>query len=295
MNGGGGMTFPKPIADCFHKRKEDSHKGTYGTLLTVCGSYGMAGAAILCAKAAYRSGVGLCACAIPESIYPIAACAVPEAVFLPLKEAENGVVLSNLTEIRRFQKCANAMVIGCGLGTGESSVQLVHTLLQEATTPVVLDADGINALSLHIPLRETEAPPLIITPHPAEMARLLGCSVAQVQQDRDATAIQAAKKLRAIVVLKGHRTVVADENGVLWHNESGNAGMATAGSGDVLSGIIGGLLAQGFSPRNAAVCGVYLHGAAGDIMADLLSQQSLMASDLIDGLSPLFLNLEQQE
>ncbi len=289
------MTFPKIIADCFTKRAADSHKGTYGTLLTVCGSYGMAGAAALCLKAAYRSGVGLCVCATPKCIYPIVASAVPEAVFLPLDTDKNGIDLSALTDIRRFQKRASAMVIGCGLGVGESTVQAVHTLLQQATVPVVLDADGINALSLHIPVRETGAPPLIITPHPAEMARLLACSVEQVQQDRDAAAVKAATMLHAVVVLKGHRTVIADENGVFWHNESGNAGMATAGSGDVLAGMIGSLLAQGLSPRDAAVCGVYLHGSAGDLMADRLSQRSLMASDLIDGLSSLFLQLEQQE
>lgn len=288
------MTFPKRVADCFQKRAADSHKGTYGTLLTVCGSYGMAGAAILCAKAAYRSGVGICACATPKRIYPIVASAVPEAVFLPLDTDENGLSLSNLTDIRRFQKRASAMVIGCGLGMGESTVQAVHTLFQQATVPLVVDADGINALSLHIPVRETEAP-LILTPHPAEMARLLGCSVEEVQRDRDRAAVQAATDLGAVVVLKGHRTVIADEHGVLWHNESGNAGMATAGSGDVLAGMIGGLLAQGFSPRDAAVCGVYLHGAAGDLAAERLSQQSLMASDLIEGLPPLFLQLEQQE
>lgn len=293
MNGGGSMTFPKPIADCFQKRAADSHKGTYGTLLTVCGSYGMAGAAVLCAKAAYRSGVGLCACATPKGIYPIVASAVPEAVFLPLDTDENGIDLSALTAIHRFQKRATAMVIGCGLGTGENTVLAVHTLLQQATVPVVLDADGINALSLHIPVRETGAPPLILTPHPAEMARLLGCSVEQVQQDRDAAAVKAASMLRAVVVLKGHRTVIADESGVFWHNESGNAGMATAGSGDVLAGMIGSFLAQGFSPRDAAVCGAYLHGAAGDLMAERLSQQALMASDLVDGLPPLFLQLEQ--
>ncbi len=288
------MTFPKRVTDCFQKRAADSHKGTYGTLLTVCGSYGMAGAAVLCAKAAYRSGVGLCACATPKSIYPIVASAVPEAVFLPLDTDESGLSLSNLVTIRRFQKRASAMVIGCGLGTGESTVQAIHTLFQQTAIPLVLDADGINAISLHIPVRETEAP-LILTPHPAEMARLLGCSVEEVQCDRDRAAKQAATNLHATVVLKGHRTVVADEQGVLWHNESGNAGMATAGSGDVLAGIIGGLLAQGFSPRDAAVCGVYLHGAAGDLMAQRLSQQSLMASDLLQGLPPLFLQLEQQE
>lgn len=288
------MTFPKRVADCFQKREADSHKGTYGTLLTVCGSYGMAGAAVLCAKAAYRSGVGICACATPKSVYPIVASAVPEAVFLPLDTDENGLSLSNLADIRRFQRRASAMVIGCGVGTGENTVQAVHTLFQQATVPLVVDADGINALSLHIPVRETEAP-LILTPHPAEMARLLACSVEEVQRDRDRAAVQAATKLHAIVVLKGHRTVIADEQGILWHNESGNAGMATAGSGDVLAGIIGGLLAQGFSPHDAAICGVYLHGAAGDLMAERLSQQSLMASDLIDGLPPLFLQLEQQE
>lgn len=287
------MKFPNIIRDLFPKRAADTHKGTYGTLLTVCGSYGMAGAAMLCAKAALRSGVGLVACATPRSAYEVIGGALPEAVFLPLSEIDGKLSHNAPVELRPWLKKADALVLGCGLGRSESVTQAVSVLLAETAIPVVLDADGINAAAQHMMERETVTPPLVLTPHPAEMGRLLGCSVAEVQQDRAAAATEAARRYRAVAVLKGHRTVVADQSGVVYVNETGNPGMATAGSGDVLAGMIGGFLAQGMTPRDAAIAGVYLHGAAGDEAAARLSQQSLMASDLIDALPALFLRLEQ--
>jgi NAD(P)H-hydrate epimerase len=290
------MVFPDEIQRCFPRRQPDSHKGTYGTLVTVCGSYGMAGAAILSAKAALRSGVGLLVCGLPSSIYPIGAAAVPEAVFAPLPETADGKVdVSAPAKLRPWLKKASALLIGCGMGTGDTVTQTVATLLCEAKIPLVLDADGINAAARHIPIRETGTAPLVMTPHPAEMARLLECTVEEVQRDREAAAVTAARQWHGIMVLKGHRTVVADESGVLYVNETGNPGMATAGSGDVLAGMVGAFLAQGMTAREAAVCAVYLHGASGDRMAARLSQRALMASDLIDGLPELFLQLEQQE
>lgn len=278
------MYKPQDIVVRLQNRAADSHKGTYGTVLAVCGSYGMAGAAFLCAKAALRSGAGLVACATPDSAYRIIGGALPEAVFLPLAETESGTVTAHVSrETREWQRKANALVVGCGLGQSDAVVAAIETLLAETKIPTVLDADGINAFSRHIVEREEAAPPLILTPHPAEMARLLHCSVADVQCDRVAAAKTAAERFHAVAVLKGHRTVVADESGLLYINENGNAGMATAGSGDVLAGIIGGLLAQGLSPAEAAIGGVYLHGAAGDAAAKQ-SAVALIASDIIEGL-----------
>lgn len=270
-------------------RAPDTHKGTYGTVLSVCGSFGMAGAAVLCAKAALRVGAGLSVCATPRSVYPVIGGALPEAVFVPLSETENGTVTPHVSrETRAWQQKAAALVVGCGLGRGAAVESAVLTLLDEARCPVVLDADGINAVSAHILEREREIPPLILTPHPMEMARLLHCSVDEVQRDREGAAKRAAAKFHAVAVLKGHHTVVADEHGHLYINQTGNPGMATAGSGDVLAGTIGGLLAQGLSLWEAATVGVYLHGAAGDRAAQRVGVPSLMASDIADGLCEVF-------
>ena len=286
------MNIEQHVRSCLRPRDPDSHKGTYGTLLAVCGSDGMAGAAALSAKAALRCGVGLVACATPRCVYPLVAAAVPEAVFVPLSQTENGTLdIAALGQLRPWQRKATACLIGCGLGRADATTLAVHALLAEIGCPTVVDADGINALALHTMETETAAP-LILTPHPAEMARLLGCSVEEVQRDRTAAACEAARRYHAVAVLKGHRTVVADERGVQYINESGNAGMATAGSGDVLAGMIGGLLAQGLSAVDAAICGVYLHGTVGDRVAARLSQRSLIASDLIEELPSLFLTFE---
>ena len=274
------MPIAEEIRRLFPKRAADSHKGTYGTALTVCGSEGMAGACILSAKAALRLGVGLVACAVPRNIYPIVAGAVPEAVF-------------SLDDDEAYLKKATAVLIGCGLGNDDNAHRRVAAVLSRCRVPVVVDADGINALSQHIlSVEETEGLPLLLTPHPAELARLLACSVADVQQDRDAAAVEAARRYRAVVVLKGHHTVIADKDGVFYRNQTGNPGLATAGSGDVLAGMIVSLLAQGFSLHDAAKCGVYLHGLAGDRAAARVSQHGLIATDIISEIPALFLEIE---
>lgn len=284
------MNIPKSIRDCFPPRAADSHKGTYGTLLSVCGSYGMAGAAVLAARAAGRCGTGLVIAALPESIYPIAAAQLPEVVFAPLKEDACANRMKELTP--HFKKCT-ALLIGCGLGNTVASEQLVEALLNATSGPVVLDADGINAAARHISILETAHPPLILTPHPKELARLLHSTVEEVQADRQTAALTAASRFNAVVVLKGHHTVITDPNGTVTVNETGNPGMAVAGSGDVLAGIIAGLVAQGFSPFDAARCGVYLHGAAGDLAAARLSQHAMLPTDILDELGTLFSQLEK--
>lgn len=276
---------------CFPPRQTDSHKGTYGALLSVCGSYGMAGAAVLAAKAALRCGTGLVVAAVPESIYPITAVSLPEAVFAPYAK---GGVKAAVVLLPRLRK-ATALLCGCGLGQGREAEELAEALLCEAPCPIVLDADGINAAARHIHILETVHAPLILTPHPLELARLLACTVADIQNNREQVAKQAAQRYGATVVLKGHRTVVASPTGEVWVNATGNPGMAVGGSGDVLAGMIAGLLAQGLPPWDAARAGVYLHGAAGDAAAARLSQHAMLPSDMLDELGGLFLKLERLE
>ena len=277
------------IRRCFPPRKADSHKGDYGTLLSVCGSYGMAGAALLAAEAALRCGTGLVIAAVPTSLYPAVATALREAVFAPYEEEQAAeALLPRLTT-------ASALLVGCGLGKDTWAKKLLPMLLSAADCPIVLDADGINLAAQHIAITETVHAPLILTPHPKEMARLLGCSVEEVQRDREAAAREAVRRTGAVVVLKGHGTIVASPDGETWVNTTGNPGMAVGGSGDVLAGMIAAFAAQGMSPSDAAKCGVYLHGMAGDRAAARLSQHAMLPSDLIAELGGLFLKLEQSE
>lgn len=283
------MEHPDFVKRCLPPRLPESHKGTYGTLLSVCGSYGMAGAAVFAARAASRIGTGLVKSVLPASIYPIAAVQVPEAVFVPLPETTSEQQINCLSP-HLFS--ASTVLVGCGLGQSSQALDILVSLLRQTKCPLVLDADGINLAAQHISIKETVHSPLILTPHPMELARLLGCTVEKIQKDRQSAAVNAARQTGSIVVLKGHRTVVADANGVLWINTTGNAGMATAGMGDVLAGMIAGLSAQGVSAADAACGGVYLHGLAGDKAAKRLSKRSLLPSDVLEELSTLFADWE---
>lgn len=281
------------VAHCFQPRPADSHKGTYGHLLSVCGSYGMAGAAILAARAALRCGAGLVTAAMPASVYPLAAGSVPEALFLPLPETGDGLLAMAAREKlrERLARCT-AVLVGCGLGCGGQVPAVVEDILRHASCPVVLDADGINCVAQHIDIRKTTQVPLVLTPHPGEMARLLGCSIEQVQDNRLETARRFAEEQQVILVLKGSKTVVAAPGQTLLVNTTGNPGMATGGSGDVLAGMIASFIAQGMEPYRAAMCGVHLHGLAGDAAAHRLSQHAMLPSDLLEELGGLFLRLE---
>ena len=284
---------PEMVAERFSPRPEDSHKGMFGRLLTVCGSYGMAGAAMLCARGALRSGVGLLTVAVPQSVYSIVASEVPEAVFLPLAEREGRLSSTATACVQDAADGATAVVVGPGIGRGETQTATVEMLIRECTRPVLLDADGINAIDPHILMEETVSAPIILTPHPGEMARLLGKSVDWVQDNRLEIARRVADEWGVTLVLKGHHTLVSAPGRPVLENVTGNPGMSTGGCGDVLSGIIGALAAQGMDPYYAAMCGVYLHGAAGDRAAKRLSQHSMLPSDLIEELPNLFLQIEK--
>lgn len=262
----------------------ESHKGTYGKLLLLCGSTGFTGAAALAAKAALRTGAGLVYLGVPDSVYPILASKLDEPVVFPLPANGNGrFSRTGVGEVIERLKDKTACLVGPGIGNCYDTEELVYTLLEEAKCPILLDADGINVLSGHINKLDRVSVPLVLTPHEGEFLRLGG----DLSRGRIAGARALAETTGAVVVLKGYRTVIAAPSGEIYINSTGNPGMATGGSGDVLSGIITCLLGQGMEPVKAAAAGVYLHGAAGDLAAKKLGWRSMLPSDLIDALSAI--------
>ncbi len=262
-------------------RPADSNKGMFGRVLVVAGSRGMAGAGVLCASAALRGGAGLVTLAVPEEILPQVAAANPCYLTAPLPQDQDGR-LSDLAEIPLQDLLQSNTVVALGPGLGRSSAisTLVSAMLTKGNKPLVLDADGLNALGSQTgPLRGRPAP-VILTPHPGEFARLLGRDVATVQADRQGLAVQFAADHGLVIVLKGHGSVITDGRRV-YQNRTGNPGMATGGTGDVLTGLIAALLGQGLEPFAAAQLGVFLHGLAGDLARDELGEVSLIASDLL--------------
>lgn len=263
-------------------RPEESHKGSFGSVLIVAGSRGMSGAACLAGLGALRGGAGLVTVAVPAGIQPIVAATEPSYLTVSLAEDDNGR-LSRLAaaEILSRAQRATAVAIGPGWGKSADLVELAHLLYTQVDRPLVVDADALNALAAS-PAGFPKAPPgvpRILTPHPGEFARLCGTQTKQVQVDREAQAVDFARQQGAVVVLKGHGTVITDGEKVAI-NTTGNSGMATGGSGDVLTGLIAALLAQGMAPFCAAHLGAYLHGLAGDLAAADFGAPGLIASDL---------------
>lgn len=268
----------------FEKRNPNSHKGDYGTALLICGSYGMAGAAMLSAKAALRSGLGIAKCLLPKNIYQPFTAFLPEAVCLPAKATKKGSLKFSSKELSKHLKNCDAVLFGCGSGTTKDCAKILKHLILMSEKPLVVDADGINLLSHRIELLKQSKVPVILTPHPAEMSRLLKTGVNFIENNRTEIAKKFATEYNCTIVLKGHETIVAQPDGKLWINKIGNAGMATGGSGDVLAGITVSLCAQGFSPEIAARYAVYLHAAAGDKAALRRSQHAILPTDIIEEL-----------
>ena len=269
-------------------RPLSSHKGSYGRVLVVAGSTGMTGAAALASEAALRAGAGLVTLATPRHLNPILESLLPEVMTLPLPETDAGsLAVSATSTILEFaEKTKSILAIGPGLSQHPETVALIHQLIRENREQgldlrIVADADGLNALAQSketISLLDSEA---VLTPHPGEMARLTNTAVPTLEKDRIGTAQQFASKYGVTLVFKGAPTVTSAPNGNLWVNSTGNPGMATGGMGDVLTGIIAGLMAQGISSESAAALGVYLHGLAGDIAAEALGMHGLIASDVL--------------
>ena len=270
-------------------RPRFSHKGDFGRVLLVCGSVGFTGAAALAARAALRTGAGLITVATPRQVWPIGAAKLDEPMVMPMAEDKAGrLSLQAVPALAQLLAKADACLIGPGLGRSEELDALVAALVGEARCPVVLDADGINAMAGHIDRLREAACPLILTPHDGEFLRL-SPSAALPPADFDTRADRAmmlARQLGAVVLLKGYRTAITDGKR-LYRNETGNPGMATGGSGDVLAGMLVSLLGQGLAPLEAAAAAAWLHGAAGDRCAAERGEYGMTPSDLIDAASRL--------
>ncbi|HVO28112.1 MAG TPA: NAD(P)H-hydrate dehydratase [Candidatus Margulisiibacteriota bacterium] len=271
-------------------RAAESHKGSCGHVLIFAGSRGHTGAARLAAYAACRSGAGLTTLAGPASLNAIFASGVPEAMTACLDDVD-GFVRFDEAQVRALLEGKTAIILGPGLGTHEDARKLVRFVLREVALPTVVDADALTCIAGDSGMLTGARAQTILTPHPGEMARLLGSDSAAVQADRIATACGYAARYQCVVVLKGARSVIAAPDESLWINSTGNPGMASGGMGDALSGILGALLAQGLSPAEAACLGVYVHGEVADHVAAVRGQIGLLASDIIDGVSAGFSRL----
>ena len=259
------------------RRDPEGHKGTFGKVLCVCGSVGYTGAPIFAGRGAVRTGSGLVFLAVPESVWPVAAVKSDEAMPFPMPEAEGRLSLLAEEPIRRRAESCDAVLIGCGLGRGWQTDALVRNLLT-IEKPLVLDADGLNALSGREELLQKRAAPTILTPHEGEFLRLGG----DLSAGREAAAAAFSEKYGVYLVLKGHRTVVAAPDGRLAVNGTGNSGMAKGGSGDVLAGMILSLLGQGCGAFEACGAGVWLHGRAGDLAAADKGERGMTPTDLLE-------------
>ena len=265
------------------QRKADSHKGDYGHILILAGSNRFSGAALLCAESALRSGAGLVTLGIPGSINLALIKSKPrELMTLPLPETNEGTLsLAAFTKITAFIKHVDVLIIGPGLGSNKSTYALVKKIMLKTSQVKVVDADALNALSKSLAILKKHKGQLILTPHQKEMSRLFGISTDIIKNNRKLIAKKCAKHYNSIIILKGHNSVVTDGLKKLYINHTGNPGMATAGSGDVLSGIVGSFLAQGLDAFRAAKYATYIHGLAGDLAAKEKTQMGLIASDII--------------
>jgi NAD(P)H-hydrate epimerase len=276
------------------RRARDAHKGTFGHVLVIAGSRGKTGAALLAAAASARAGAGLTTLATAGSLLPVVEGRVREVMSEALPDGPGGTAaLGDRTLVSHLVEGRAAVVCGPGLGQADGTRALVHHVVRHAPAPLVLDADGLNVVAGTDVLRERPGP-TIVTPHPGEMSRLLGCSTADVQSDRIAMARRCAAAHGVVTVLKGARTVIATPDGAVAISPTGNPGMASGGMGDVLSGILGALLAQGLDPVAAATLGVFAHGAAGDAVAARRGEVGLLAGDLLEELPATIAQLQAE-
>ncbi len=270
-------------------RDPEAHKGDFGHLFVVAGSAGKTGAAAMVSLAANRAGTGLVTLGIPQSLNPVLEAKLTEAMTEPLPEtAEKTLSFGALARITDLLQKKTALAVGPGLSTNPETIRLVQRLVRNADLPMVIDADGLNALGGRLDALRKNPGKFILTPHPGEMARLTGMSTGEIQKNRIEVARNFARENEVVLLLKGARSVVAAPDGELFINPTGNPGMASGGMGDVLTGILGGFLAQGLPPLEAAKFGVYLHGLAGDFVAHQKGERGILATDLIEAV-PLLL------
>lgn len=269
------------VAALLPPRRGAGHKGTYGTVFALVGAVGYAGAAVMCAEGALRAGAGLCQVGCPAQVSPIVSAKLTEATIRPLPgDPDGGLAVEAADRLSALLGGADAVVAGPGLGRGAGVRAVIQRLLQVYAGPVVLDADALNAVDL--PTIRGAAGRVIVTPHPGEAARLLGRSVGEVQADRLGAVRHLAGEGRCIAVLKGAGTLIAAADAPVACNGTGNDGMGTGGSGDVLAGIVAGLCAQGAEPQAAATVAVYVHGLAGDLAAAVRGRRAMLAGDILE-------------
>lgn len=278
------VTFKsEDIKRFFPKRAFDSHKGTYGTVLVIGGSTEMPGAAFMASSAAVNSGAGIVKLAFPDAAYSAIASKTVEQVLVPLQSNENGRIShKSLPRIaKELEKCS-AVVIGCGMGVDSDTEGVVRYVIENSPVPIILDADGINAVKDNIDILDRAKSTVILTPHPGEMARLARCSISEIQGGRGAAVKSFTEAHKSVLVLKGASTLVSETgNESVYINTTGNPGLATGGSGDVLAGLIGSFCAQGLSPYKSATAGVYIHGEAGDTVSEEYSMMGNTPSRLL--------------
>ena len=290
-------TQPSQVVDWIPPRPAYSHKGSYGRVFVLAGSTGMTGAAVLASQAALRAGAGLVTLGIPKRLNPIVEAKLSEVMTIPLSETTEGsLALAAKPQILEFiEHTDSVLAIGPGLSQHPETVDFIQGLVREIDRPTVIDADGLNALAerkIDHPssqskvnnLRSSLPPQTILTPHPGEMARLTGLSVPDIEKNRIEVAREFAQEHGATLVLKGVPTVIALHTGEVWLNSTGNPGMATGGMGDVLTGLIAGLMVQGVPISKAGVLGAYLHGLAGDIGAHMTGMHGLIAGDVLEAI-----------
>ena len=283
------------IAPLFQPRPRNANKGSFGHVLALGGSLGKAGSVAMAGIAALRSGAGLATVATPQSVLATVAGFHPELMTEPLPETEAGsIALKAKNQVAELAKNKTVLAIGPGISRHPETSQLVRDAVNNQVQPIVLDADGLNAFEGRAKELNGKGRWLVITPHPGEMARLLGSTIAEVQRDRIAAARNFSREHELIVVLKGHRTLIAKPSGEVWVNTTGNPGMATGGTGDILTGMVAGLMAQMPSRIFAAVtAAVYLHGLAGDVACETTGEQSLLATDLVEAIPEGFRRVRQ--
>lgn len=265
------------------KRNPDTHKGTYGKALIIGGSIGMSGAVILASKGALKTGAGIVKAVIPEDINDIVENQFIEGITIPIKDSW----YKDPSQFLSLQE-EDALAIGPGGGKGQDFKNLLSYVIRNTSIPMVIDADGLNLLAEDMSILKALKAPCILTPHPGEMARMTGLSIEEINSNRIKITRDFSRRWRVITLLKGATTIISDESGRAYINNTGNPGMATAGSGDVLTGMITGLLAQGISPLTAAITGAYLHGRAGDRAAKKYGQYSLLAGDILQQIPKVF-------
>ena len=282
------------IKEKLPERFPESHKGTFGKLLCICGSKNMPGAAYFCVESAVRCGVGLVKTVIPDSIYTATSKKISETVFFIAKEDNEGFISDDsLDDILKEAENCTAILVGCGMGWNSNTRNIVYELIRNSNVPIVIDADGINVVSENIDVLKECKSSIVITPHLKEMSRLINRDVEFISVNKANCAKDFSTKYGVVTVLKGNRTVISDEEGNLHINETGNAGMAKGGSGDVLAGMIGSFLAQKMSAIDAALCGVFIHGMSGDKAKNKKSMIAMTPTDIINELPDVFLKFEQ--